>query len=317
MDKIELVSRDELEERLRLYLEQRLMPDYFLYLGDSGSQSWLDLSESDEFPVASRLTDLLIASLPRLTPRLPTRFDMASIGVGGGEKERLLLEHLEPGRIGRYYAVDVSSHLVDLALGAVEGTATEKTGVVAFLEDLPRLRTLWRSPVLLCLLGNNLCNYEPDYIFELVREQLGPEDLFLLDCHLLAEEQDNSKAATQRIHSAYCSEANTRFNTSPLLERGLAPEDCRFCLELVTASTRLGSACRTSKRIEILRDTEIRCNGRRVSMRAGDTIEMGFTYKYTSSQVRDNLRYYGFEECEWVLSTDEENLLALLRRQHG
>jgi hypothetical protein len=317
LDKIEMVSRDELEDRLRLYLEQRLMPDYFLYLGDSGSQSWLALSESEEFPVASRLTGLLRASLPRLIPHLPSRFDMASIGVGSGEKERHLLEHLEPGRVERYYAVDVSSQLVDLALQAAGGTVVEKTGVVAFLENLPHLRTLWRSPVLLCLLGNNVCNYEPDYVFELVHQQLGPKDLFLFDCHLLADEQDNGKPSTRQIQSAYCSEPNARFNTGPLLERGLAPEDCRFCLELVTAPTRFGSICRTSKRIEIVRDSEIRCYGKQVSLRAGDTINMGFTYKYTSTQVREYLSYYGFEERESVLSTDGENLLALVRRQHG
>ena len=84
MNKIELVTKDELEIKLYECLEQRQMPDYFLYLDHSGVRNWLALDSSDEFTVASRLTDLLRQNLPAIATHISGKFDMVSIGVGNG-----------------------------------------------------------------------------------------------------------------------------------------------------------------------------------------------------------------------------------------
>lgn len=179
MNRVELVTEDVLEARLLRCLEERHMPDCFLYLGESGVRNWLTLSASEAFPVAERLTCLLKESIPSIARHVPGRFDLVSIGVGGGEKERIMLEALTGQHDVSYVAVDISGGMVDEALRTVKGIDVGKTGVVAFLEDLGRLRRLWRSPVLLCLLGNNFCNYEPDGVLDAVHRELGPDDLLL------------------------------------------------------------------------------------------------------------------------------------------
>ena len=315
MKKIELVTKDELEIKLGECLEQRQMPDYFLYLDDSGVRNWLALDSSEEFTVASRLTDLLRQNLPAIAAHISGKFDMVSVGVGNGEKERVLLEFLGQRLISTYYAVDISSGMVDQALNAVAHLNIEKTGVVAFLEDLPRLRQLWNSPVLLCLLGNNFGNYDPGYLLETVHAQLQDDDLFLFDSHLFPSKREEQKRALEQMERTYHSPLNVRFNLAPLIQRGVSPDDCVFHLHFLPVETSLGTIYQTKKWIEILKDTTVSCGPKKVPLKAGDSIRMGFTTKHTSSQVRGYLRQHSFQEVSLFLSPDEDNLLVLVRKQ--
>ncbi|MFC1911889.1 L-histidine N(alpha)-methyltransferase [Chloroflexota bacterium] len=309
MNKIELRTKEELEARLCQHLEQRQIPDYALYLGNSGVKNWLDLDNSTEFTVASSLTDLLRQSVPALASHIPGRFDMVSLGVGGGEKEQILLETLVKRSVPAYYAVDISSEMVDKALATVADIDIEKTGMVAFLEDLPRIKQFWTPPVLLCLLGNNFCNYDPDYLLKTVHTQLRDDDLFLFDCQLL------QLRCKEQIEQMYRSRLNAHFNLGPLIQRGMDPDSCAFHLELLPLETSLGTVYRTRKWLEILKDSVISCGGNSIVLRAGDTVSMGgFTYKHTCSQVRGYLHQNGFREEELFLSPDETNLLVLARK---
>lgn len=309
MNKIELRTKAELEALLCKYFKQHQFPDYALYLGDSGTKNWLDLDNSTEFTVASSLTYLLRQNVPALARHLAKRLDMVSIGVGSGEKERILLETLVKRSDLTYYAVDISSEMVDKALVTVADMAIKKTGVVAFLEDLPRIKQLWTSPVLLCLLGNNFCNYDPDYLLATVHAQLKYDDLFLFDCQLLQQ------LRKEQIERMYHSQLNVHFNLDPFIRRGMNPDDGVFHLELLPLETDLGTIYRTKKWLEILKDTRISCGTDSILFRAGEIINMpGFTYKYIRSQVQSYLHRHGFQEVELFLSPDETNLLILTRK---
>lgn len=313
LSKIELITRESLEFRLHKCLEQRQMPDCFLYLDEPGVENWLNLSNSEDFPVAARLTDLLRQNLDSIARHIWGRFDIVSIGVGNGEKEQMLLETLTPRCKLSYYAVDISSQMVDEALSTVDDIDINKTGIVAFLEDLPSLRQFWNSPVLLCLLGNNFCNYEPDFLLELVHQQLELDDLFLFDCHLLPFEGEG--LGTEKVERIYRSKLNVRFNVDPLVRRGLDLGNCVFHLELLPIETNSGSVYRTKKWLEIRKDTTLSCGSNQISLAAGDAISLGFTYKYTRSQVEDYLSRHGFQTLEGFVSSEGENLLILTRKQ--
>jgi len=291
------------------------MPDCFLYLDESGVRNWLTLSNSKEFPVASQLTDLLRQSLPSIVENLSGRFDMVSIGVGSGEKERMLLEALVQRGTPTYYAVDISSEMVDEALNTVADIDLEKTGVVAFLEDLAVLRQFWSPPVLLCLLGNNFCNYDPDIILDTLHARLQSEDLFLFDCHLFPAQQQGEDWGRKEVERMYRSQLNVRFNIGPLVRRGMNPDDCVFHLELLPVEASFGCVYRTNKWLDMLKDATILCGPNKVLLAAGDTISLGFTYKYTRPQIQDYLRRHGFQEVELFLSPDEDGLLLLVRKQ--
>lgn len=313
--KVKLIDEEALEEMFRDSIESRRMPDYFLYLGERGSQRWFELCASEDFPVASNLACLLEDSVLDLSEQFIGPLDLMSMGVGGGAKERLLLENLMPACDITYIAVDISSVMVELAVAAVADIPVPVTAVVARLEDLPRLDVYCENPVLLCMLGNTFCNFDPDFVLSLVRVQLGPGDAFLFDCSLQPNGTSDGAAATfaEQVERAYGSATNRRFNIWPLVERGVDEEACRLHLDLVRVPSSAGDVYRTNKRLEILSDSTVAVAGGEVSLPAGETIQMGCVYKYKAAEVRSLLKSNNFEESALFLSADGESLLALVR----
>ena len=94
----------------------------------------------------------------------------------------------------RYYPIDISSQLVDIALEKVRDLPVEKKGIVGFIEDMPLLKKHWRLPVLFCILGNTFCNYEPEFILQLIYENLEQGDLFFFDANLLPAQGSGEEA---------------------------------------------------------------------------------------------------------------------------
>lgn len=313
--KIELITPDDLEKRLENYLNQRRMPDYFLYIGNSGVKNWLALESSNEFPVASGLTDFLRQCAPQLAEHLSKGLNLVSIGVGDGQKEHILLEYLIRKDVSVYYAVDISSRMVDEALHTVADIRMEKIGLVALLEDLPVMKKIWESPIFLCLLGNNFCNYRPDFLLKTIHNQLEPKEYFLFDCRLFSDEGKGEKCEKNKIEQIYRSEQNVGFNIGPLVDRGMGPDHCVFHLDLISEKTEHGLVYRTHKWLQIIKDTVISCGKQKVFLPKGDTIQLGFTYKYTYSQVKDFIKEYGFEEIKLFHSNDHQHLIALVKKQ--
>ncbi|MEW5802092.1 MAG: L-histidine N(alpha)-methyltransferase [bacterium] len=317
MKKIELITTDELEARFKECLEQRRMPDYFLYLGDAGVKSWLNLNSSQGFPVSTRLTDLLRQSIPSLIDFFPEGLSLVSIGVGGGDKDRMLLEALQQRGVSRYYAVDISSRMIDAALKTVADVKVEKTGLVAFLEDLPLVRQYWSPPALVCLLGNTFCNFDPDFVLAIISGQLESDDLLLLDCHLFPEQENFEGSGQEQVDRVYRSEPNMRFNINPLVQRGFDTDNCVFLLELRSVETDIGTVYRTNKQLQILKNAAISFGKDKITLTSGDTIQLGFTYKYSRSQVEGYMQRNGFEQLRQFQSIDGENLLLLARKRPG
>ena len=313
MKRIELVSDIDLEMRFSEYLRQGQMPDAFLYIGEAGVRNWLTLDSSDEFPVATRLQGLLVQSIPELVESIPSNSEVVSLGVGSGKKERLLLEALMQTGSPQYVAVDISSPMVDAALETAADLSIEKRGAVAFVEDLPQIREHWRSPVVLCLLGNNFSNYDPDFLLSLARQQLTPGDLFLFDCHLLPPDDAEAEMGKEIVERIYCSRQNALFNMGPLIQRGMNPDDCTFHLELITVDSAAGPSIRTRKWLDITKDIAVSCGLGNVHLTAGSRIELGFTFKHTVPQVRCHLARNGFNEVKSFESQTGENLLVLAR----
>ncbi len=307
MKHIELISGDDLELRLARYLQQGRMPDAFLYIGDSGAQSWLTLDSSDAFPIAARLQDLLERSIPELIGLLPKSPDLVSLGVGSGEKERLLLEAMLQAGSPRYIAVDISASLVRTAVDTAASIPVDTTAIVAFAEDLPLIRRHWSTPVVLCLLGNNYSNFDPYALLALVREQLEPGDMLLFDCHLLPEQGE------QAVEAVYGSRQNALFNMNPLVQRGMSPDDCEFHLEVITVDSPAGPVRRTHKWLQVTRDAAVTCGPVEVGLAAGSTIELGFTFKHTLPQVEVQLARQGFGMIKSFADPTGENILVLAR----
>jgi uncharacterized SAM-dependent methyltransferase len=326
-EKVITCGEKSMEERLFQSLKNHELPDYFLYTGIWGAKNWLKLDGSETFPVARKLKDLLEENIASIVRFIPSGMSLVSVGVGSGEKERILLEELIKKNLAekpasgkvliRYYPVDINSQLVDLALEKVRDLPVEKKGIVGFIEDMHILKGYWRLPVLLCILGNTFCNYEPEFLLQLIYENLEQGDLFFFDASLLPESGsgEDAQAARRSVLGTYASRENALFNMYPLLQYGMAPEDFDFELLLSHVDSKIGALCRTRKSLNILRDTEIRIGSETVSFREGDIIRMGFTYKYTYDQITAFLNSSGFEIMRVFLSKDRANAIFLAKKR--
>lgn len=314
MKKIEFINRDVLEEKFYECLKEKRMPDCFLYLGEAGVKNWMLLDRSETFPVATQLTELLRDNRQSIVSYMTPGMNIVSIGVGSGEKERILLEELAIRERPTYYPIDVSSQMVDTALETVRDLPIEKIGLVGFFEDMPVLKRCWHSPVMLCVLGNSFCNYEPDEILTAMKDNLHDKDLMLFDAHLFPPSEDE-EATRKGIEEIYRSEINALFNKGPLLDRGMNSEDFEFQLELLPTETHYGSIYRTHKKLCVCKDGVIECRPGAIHLRAGDTIQLGFTYKYRQEQIKDLLKRQKFDLIKMFLNDDCSNLIALVRKK--
>lgn len=316
-----------MEERLCENLRNYELPDYLLYTGTGGAKNWMKLNGSETFPIARRLKDLLEENIASIVRFIPSCMNLVSVGVGSGEKERILLEELikknlaekpASGKVPiRYYPIDINSQLVDIALEKVRDLPVEKKGIVGFIEDLPMLKEHLRLPVLFCVLGNTFCNYEPEFFLQLIYENLEQGDLFFFDASLLPEPAsgEEAHAARRSVLGTYASRENALFNMYPLLQYGMDPEDFDFELSLSNVDSKIGHLCRTRKSLNILKDTEVRIGSETVSFREGDIIRMGFTYKYTYDQITALFDINRFDILKAFRSKDGENAIFLAKKR--
>lgn len=316
-----------MEERLCESLRKYELPDYLLYTGTGGAKNWLKLDGSGTFPIARRLKDLLEENIESIVRFIPSCMSLVSVGVGSGEKEKILLEELIKKKLSekpvsekvpiRYYPVDISSQLVDLALEKVRDLPVERKGIVGFIEDIPLFKEHWRPPVLFCVLGNTFCNYEPEIFLQLIYENIEQGDLLFFDAHLLPGSGSGNKAhdARRSVLGTYASKENALFNMYPLLQYGMDPEDFDFELSLSNVDSKIGNLCRTRKNLNILKDAEIRIGSEAISFREGDVIRMGFTYKYTYDQIVTLLDINKFDILNAFRSKDKENAIFLAKKR--
>jgi uncharacterized SAM-dependent methyltransferase len=309
------VTESLLEKKLQESLEKGMLPDWALYIKNAGAQSWLALDRSDDFPIASDLTALLAKSIPSLVSLLHPGSALVSIGPGSGGKERLLLEAGGSEKFRAYYAVDISRELLEIALNNAADIPIEAAGIVAFFEDLPAIRHYWRSPMVVCMLGNNFCNYKPADLFAAIADHCGSQDFFMFDCQLINEE--SGIASRKAIEKVYRSARNRGFNIAPLLSRGLDEKNCEFALDLITEETRWGAIARTRKTVRFSCEATIRCGDREIVFPAGSTITCGFTYKYTVEQLQAIMDHYGFAPAREWMNTECSNVLVLAQKKRG
>jgi uncharacterized SAM-dependent methyltransferase len=322
-EKIVIISQKDIEGKLGECLKKHELPDYLLYTGTGGAKNWLKLDGTEEFPVARKLKVLLDRNLDLIVRFIPTGMSLVSMGVGNGEKERIFLEALVKKNLAenpisrkvamRYYPIDINSEFVDIALEKVNNLPVEKKGIVGFLEDMTILKKSWRLPILFCILGNTFCNYEPEFILQLVRENLEKGDLFFFDADLLPADGPEAQSARRSVLGTYASRENALFNMYPLLQYGMFPEDFDFELLLAHINSKIGTLYRTKKSLYILRNTELKIGTETIEFREGDVIHMGFTYKYTYAQITAFLDICGFELLKSFLSDDRTNALILAK----
>jgi hypothetical protein len=314
MRRIELPKAQDPGGRLDAGLEDQKMPRCLLSPSSGEVRSRHIAEQPGILSLQTELTALLRQSIPHIVASIPPGMSVVSIGIESVEAERILIEELIPKGVSAYYPVDLSEELLDLVLERVRDLPLEKIGLVGSFEDLPALSKCWRPPVLLCMLGNMFCNYERDYILSTLHENLRPCDLFLFDCHLFCPSDDRN-AIRNEMEQLYRSEKPAFLSIAPLRGDAVEAQDCEFELDCQPSQTVMGTVYKTRRTIRARKDSAFACGSNVVTLKAGDSLELGVIYEYRFDQIGSFLKQHQFDALKLFLTKDRANLLALAQKQ--
>jgi L-histidine N-alpha-methyltransferase len=266
------------------------------------------------------------------------------LGCGGGQKDTRLLKRLKTGSREIFYTpCDVSTAMVLMARRTAQAVVPEKNCFpfvcdLATANDLPRFLVI-RHPSLACRAEASerrlvtffgmIPNFEPQIILPKLASLVRPRDFLLFSANLAPG--NNYAAGMKKVLPQYDNLLTRDWLMTFLLDLGVGRDDgeLRFKIE-ACRSRRACLAIAGRRRKEALiekseldevelkrivadfyfkRSRRIEVAGKRFDFRAGETIWLFFSYRYTPDQVRQVFARYGLEVCEqWITQSEEEGV---------
>lgn len=304
--KIRLMDSREMERRFVRHLDTQQTPDHYLYLGDCG-RSWLRFETANELAVSHKLTDLLRDHISLLAESIEEHH-LLSVGIGNGVKEALILEHLTQSSPRQYVCVDINEIRLERAVRMTQKLNIETLCVVAMFHQLSQVRKFCNGPVVLAMLGDNFCNYDPTELLPSIDAALTRDDLFLFDCALFTPE-------TPTMIDACNCRLKKIDHIAPLANRGIGRQNYEFELKLIKQHIGDMDIYRTDKQVTFRNECRIACDCGQIDFKPDDTIQMGFTFSYEAPQILELLDRSGFDILQTHFDREHENLLVLAKRK--
>ena len=271
-----LLREQEIANQLSKAFQQRYLPEHLFYWLPSSVQAWVDLCRSTEYKNASRALEVLRLAAPRLVSRLSSITTICGLGCGEGSKDRVLLDAFaDAGRKLNYLAADFSQALLELAADHVDDVAASVLGCKLdvfhdwHLGAVAGAAQTFEGPALYSVLGNTLGAFDPRAFPRRIRKQITQNDQLLFDGEIFS---DSTLAG-------YDNPTNRRFAWGPLTGVGITENDGK--LEFSTAPAGNGIVAVT-KHFTATRDLRINIGGDAIEIRAGETLQMSSSIKYTN-----------------------------------
>ena len=296
------VTLREVQENLGLDVQQALtapiksLPCKYFY-DQQGMALFEQICGLPEYYLTRVETAILKNRADQIIERCPSDLSLVELGSGSSTKSRFLIEScLARQKALTYYAIDISPGGLDNGARQLlqEYPQLRAVGLVGeFADGLSYLSTHAREPRLVAFLGSTIGNFTEEDIarfFTVLRQELRPEDRFLLGVDLLK--------APAMLEAAYDDSQGitAQFNLNILarLNRELGAD-----FDLATFRHR-AVFNREHSRIEMhlvsLRDQRVRIGdlGLDIDFRQGETIHTENCYKYSRSRMESLLADHGF-----------------------
>ncbi len=306
--KIEVVLTEaEIIQELTEAVEARDLPEKFFYWGPLPARAWLERAADPSFAGLRRCWKELAAKTKWLLEPFPDRLPIISFGAGDGGTDRLLLDVIQyAGRELKYYPVDASQTLLEMACAGAEDMDIETSGIKADISSPMHLvfaSDAAESPKLLLMSGNTLGGFDPlDYIKQLA-QCLHGDDRLILDAEIY---QTNGSAP--RIDSLQ------PFTFAPLAALGVSADDGEVRFEHKTDNSVAGLHVMAAY-FRPDRDLRIATPGREVLVERGEHINLNFGYRFTTEALHELLAERGgLRVLEQVPSPDGRYLLVVCSR---
>lgn len=307
--KIEVVLTEaEIVQELSEAVEARDLPEKFFYWSPLSVRTWLALAADPAFDGLRHCWKQLATKTKWLLEPFEESVPVISFGAGDGATDRLLLDPVrQSGREQRYYPVDASQALLEMACAGAEDLDIETAGIKADISSPMHLvfaSDAAESPKLLLLSGNTLGGFDPlDHIRHMA-QCLHPGDRLVLDAEIYQGDET----------ALYDEEAMRQFAFAPLAGLGVSSEEGEVRFEH-KRDERHGGLYVTKAHYRPARDLRISISGSEVLVERGEHITMNFRYTFTPDAFRSLLeRQGGLKVQEEIPSPDGRYRLAVCSR---
>ena len=280
----------------------------YSYWGIEPAIAWQHACRDPYYPVMKDGIDSFTQRWNDLQPALGgAKFHYVSLGPGTGEKDRTVLQTLQPTYPEMLYVpVDMSAEMLRICLQPIRDLPFIKTFRRQILpvqldfsydENLDEMqglrdRLMGDEPILWGLLGNTAANFEDDLeLIERLARLLRPQDLLMLE---VATTTELAGDVPERMSTEYLrSKAFCEFVTSALHQHTDLPinmDNMQISGEMVD------DRCVVIKTIYHHRDDDTRVtlpDRTVITLKHGDTIRLYVSRKYAPAALHGELRALG------------------------
>jgi uncharacterized SAM-dependent methyltransferase len=277
-----LLTETEIAEELAESLEARDLPEKFFYWTPLSIQSWKALSARSEDSLRETWEGLA-AKAPDLTRAFKGVVPVISFGAGEGLRDREVLKALKnAGREAKYFPVDASQALLEMACAGAEDDDCDAHGIKADISSPMHLllaADVSEAPRLFLMVGNTLGGFDPLDQIKHIAGCVHKGDILILDANIHAGAIEPS-------------EEQKRFVFAPLAAGGVAPDDGELEF-MAKPDDRLDGLHIVTRRFQAARDLSIRAAAREIPLARGERILLNFRYLFTAEAFRWLLTEHG------------------------
>ena len=319
-----LIHTSQFPEKVRrdllASLRSRRVNHKFHYDSVKQTQKWLALhqaySPTRNDADCAAIYDRAAAAAARVESKA---VHVIGLGCGGGQKDTRLLKLLKKaGRQMIYTPCDVSTAMVLTARKTALAVVPEKN-CFPFVCDLATandLTTTFASRFTfhvsrITTFFGMIPNFEPQTILPKLASLVRAKD-FLLFSSNLAPGNDYA-AGVKMVLPQYDNPLTRDWLMTFLLDLGVERNDgkLRFKIE----DDRTNGLKRIVATFHFTRSRRIEVDNEKYGFRAGETIRLFFSYRYTPERIHKVLACYGLEVCEqWITKSEEEGVFLCRRK---
>jgi len=297
-----LLTEAEIADEFAEAMEARDLPEKFFYWTPPSVRSWKELSIVANESLR-QTWDALALKAGELTRSFGSRVPVISFGAGDGTKDRLMLKALrEAGREVKYFPVDASQTLLEVACAGAEDDDCEALGLKADISSPVHLllaADVSEAPRLFLMVGNTLGGFDPLDQIKHVAACLHEGDILILDAQV--GEGDPAEPA----------EAEKNFVFAPLASAGIGAEEGELKFVENRDDRHEGLRLMT-RRFQASKDLTMVASGREIHVERGERIFLNFRYRFTREALRWLLsRHAGLKIKGEIPSADGKFVTAI------
>jgi uncharacterized SAM-dependent methyltransferase len=289
-------------------IEARDLPEKFFYWFPRSVHAWLELAQNSVTATLRECWDSMDNGALKLAAGDDATVSVVSLGSGDGAKDRILIKSLErAGRTVKYFPVDASQTLLELACSAAEDAEIETMGIKADISSPMHLvlaSDAAESPKIFVMAGNTLGGFDPLDQVRHLAECMHSGDRLIIDV-------ENSY---ETVLARGDDPAVRRFAMAPLATAGVAEEDGELRFEHKRDERHAGLHLIT-RFFRADRDLTLALPGKHTLPR-GERVFLNFRYACTPEAFRWLLaKHAGLKILQEVRSADGKSMIAVCSRQ--